>query len=304
MHIDGNMQIVMKKNILKLLLILILLAGTGKSTFAQTSASRSGSATVQARVGDIYLNLSGYVSPYASIVLTYTNNAFLGSAVADRYGNFSFSQIKIDRGFTGYCLTAVDFKRVGESTVCVSFAPSYVSVTNNDLFLPPTQALLAKEIKVGGLAVVFGYTMPGALVTIHLSNGRTINVQADSAGYYRYEIADLKVGIYKLYSSAGYNNKISLNPTKQMDIKVTSTITTEEKIKEITKQIRRKLELATPEAELEGGGKLAGLPVFSSIYFWLISLIGLLLILLLLFLYLKKRKKEEPDLEDFKGLNS
>lgn len=177
---------------------------------------------VSAAVGELYLNVSGYVSPYASIVMTTADGTFLRAAVADGFGNFYISQVLIRRGFSGFCLTAVDFKRLGESTTCFSFPPAQKNITMTDLFLPPTLGLFKTEIAAGQTAFAFGYTMPGAKVTLHLSNGRTLTTFADSKGYYEFNIRDLKAGKYLLFAKANYQNKDSLTPTKKILLKALS----------------------------------------------------------------------------------
>ena len=91
-----------------------------------------------------------------------------------------------------------------------------------DIFLPPTLGLLRNEIGEGGEAIAFGYTMPGALVTLHLSNGKTYTTTADQTGYYEFHIKDLRAGIYKLFATAEYKNKQSLTPTKKIQLKALS----------------------------------------------------------------------------------
>ena len=54
---------------------------------------------VSAKVGDFYLNLSGYVSPFSSIILT-SDGVFIRATTADQYGNFSISEVLIKSGFS------------------------------------------------------------------------------------------------------------------------------------------------------------------------------------------------------------
>ena len=79
-----------------------------------------------------------------------------------------------------------------------------------DIFLPPTLGLSRTEIGENSEALAFGYTMPGAKVTLHLSNGQTLTTYADETGYYEFKIRGLKAGKYELYATAEYNNKESL----------------------------------------------------------------------------------------------
>ncbi len=174
---------------------------------------------VSATVGELALSVSGFISPYASIVMTSGDGVFLRAAVADEKGNFSISQMLIKKGFSKFCLNAVDFKRIGESTTCFSFPPAKQSITMNNLFLPPTLGLSKTEVAEGSTVLAFGYTMPGATVVLHLSNGKTITATADATGYYSYNLKDLKAGSYDLFTKAYYKEKESLAPTKNLKLK-------------------------------------------------------------------------------------
>jgi hypothetical protein len=180
-------------------------------------ALTSPSVTVSATVGEYYLNVSGYIAPYASIVLT-SNGIFYRSTVADKYGNFSLSGIQIRTGFSGFCILAKDFHNIGESYTCFSFPPATGDITMKDLFLPPTLALERNEIQSGGTAKAYGYTMPLALVRLHVS-GKIITTYADAEGYYEVIIANVPAGSYSLFADATYNGKNSEQPSRTLTLK-------------------------------------------------------------------------------------
>jgi len=190
-----------------------------KTVFA--SEGSSGSAKISARVGEFHLNVSGYISPHASIVMT-SDGVFIRATVADRYGMFSFLNILINKGFSHFCLDAIDFKRLGESYTCFNFNPATGDITMTDIFLPPTLGLSRTEIAENSEVTAYGYTMPGAKVTLHLSNGTTLTTTADETGYYEFKIRGLKAGKYELYSTAEYNNKESLAPTRKIQLRALS----------------------------------------------------------------------------------
>lgn len=173
---------------------------------------------VEASVGEFYLNLSGYIAPNASIVLT-IDGIFARATVADANGNFYISDVLIKKGFSSFCLDAIDFQRLGESYTCFNIPPAEASVTMKDIFLPPTLGLSRTEINEGSSAKAFGYSMPGALVSLYLSNGKVLITRADSTGYYEFTIKDLKAGSYSLYTRAELNHKQSLEPTKKLKLK-------------------------------------------------------------------------------------
>lgn len=188
-----------------------------------TSHVKGSNVEVLAKVGEYYLSVSGYVSPYASILMT-SDGVFLRSAVADENGDFSISQVLIKPGFTSFCLTAIDVKKIGESETCFTIAPANSDIVMTDLFLPPTLGLARTEIAENASTTAFGYTMPGALVTLRFSNGKTIIVQADETGYYTTTIEGFKAGSYEVYATAEYEGKPSLAPTKFLQFKTLSLV--------------------------------------------------------------------------------
>jgi len=177
--------------------------------------------TAQAQVGNFYLNLSGYISPYASVVLT-IDGIFARATVADAGGNFSISGVLIKKGFSHFCLEAVDFKRLGDSYTCFDIPPAKGEVTMKEIFLPPTLGLSKNVIAEGGETLAYGYTMPGAEVTLYLSNGQKLTAFADQTGYYVFHIKNLKAGKYNLYARSIYNHKESLAPTKTVQLRALS----------------------------------------------------------------------------------
>ncbi|MCL5072703.1 MAG: carboxypeptidase-like regulatory domain-containing protein [Actinobacteria bacterium] len=189
--------------------------------FAVPAAQASFKVPVQAQVGKLYLSLSGYISPYASVVLT-IDGVFVRATVADAGGNFSMSGVLIKEGFSNFCLEAVDFKSLGDSFTCFNVPPAKGNVTMKDIFLPPTLGLSKNVIAEGGDTLAYGYTMPGALVTLYLSNGQKLTVFADNTGYYTFRIKNLKAGKYNLYAKANYNRKDSLAPTKTVQLRALS----------------------------------------------------------------------------------
>jgi hypothetical protein len=208
----------MSKSLLVVLISIVLFASMAVQASAQTPPLPAASlkTEVQASVGEFYLNLFGYISPFASVVLS-SDGVFIKGTTADAQGNFSFSQILINRGFAGFCLDAVDFKRIGESYTCFSIPPATNSVTMKDIFLPPTLGLSRTTVNEGGSATAFGYTMPKAKVTLHV-NGELRTAYADASGYYEFALENLKAGKYSLYATAEYKQKDSLSPTKKLQL--------------------------------------------------------------------------------------
>lgn len=113
-----------------------------------SAASKSGSTQVFGSIGEFYLNISGFISPFASIVMT-SDGVFIRAIVADENDNFSISEVLIKKGFSHFCLDAIDFKRIGKSYTCFSFPPAEADITMTDIFLPPTLGLSREEIANG-----------------------------------------------------------------------------------------------------------------------------------------------------------
>lgn len=183
-------------------------------SFAQINPDPTAPVDVKASVGDFYLNISGYIAPYASIVLT-ADGVFLRSTVADSKGYFYISSILMKRESKEICLDAIDFKRIGESFTCFKVP---LSGRMDNIFLPPTLGLSKTEIGEGENVIAAGYSMPHALVKLHF-NGKVLTVFADETGYYEFKLDNIKAGKYELYATAEYDNKESLEPTKKTQLR-------------------------------------------------------------------------------------
>lgn len=174
--------------------------------------------TVGAQVGQFSVNFSGIIAPYASVVMT-IDNTVVRSTVADANGNFFLSQITVSDGFDHFCLTAVDVRRLGQSKACFQIPPVTSNYTKSGIFLPPTLGLYKTEIQVGEKAKAWGYSMPGATVTLHLSDGRTLTTTADTTGYYEFDPKFDKAGDYELFADASYKKQNSEEPVDKVKLK-------------------------------------------------------------------------------------
>lgn len=195
------------------------------SVHAQTlfpSQAQSKPVDIVATVGRFYLSIQGYQSPYASIVMTTKSGIFLRSAVADSKGYFTISEILITDTFSGFCLTAIDFKRIGQSDACIDINETITGdITRNDIFLPPTIGLSKKQINAGQNALIFGYTMPNADVTLFI-DGKEVSLKADETGYYAYEFKNVPAGTYTFTASAMLAGKESLPPLHKVSLEALS----------------------------------------------------------------------------------
>lgn len=189
---------------------------------AATLSPEHGNVQVEAAIGQFYLNLSGYIAPYASVVMV-VDGIVYKSVVADVSGNFYIAQVLVKEGFTHFCLDAVDVKRLGESEACFTIPPVHANYTRNNIFLPPTIGLFRTEVTVGSNAIVWGYSMPGAIVHIRFPDGTVIDVVADKNGYYEAHPKLDKVGTFTLFADATLSGKKSENPVKGVTLKAITT---------------------------------------------------------------------------------
>ena len=182
-------------------------------TLSRTNAQ---STKLQASVGKYYFSVSGYVSPFASIVL-YSNSIFMASTVADPKGNFSIKGVLINEGFSDFCFEVVDVKRVGDSFTCLKIPAATGDTQRENIFLPPTVGLSARKINPRSSIFASGYSMPNAKVILSISKDIKIEVIADASGFYKYEIKDLASGKYSLFATASYEKKDSEKPSRKKD---------------------------------------------------------------------------------------
>jgi hypothetical protein len=184
--------------------------------------SKGGDSVVTATVGQFHISITGYQSPYASIILKTQNGTFLASTTADAKGYFSITDILINSSTLQYCFQAVDFKRIGESDSCITVSGTInKDLAYTDIFLPPTIGLSKKQINAGQDGIIFGYTMPGATVYLDIE-GKVIIVTADETGYYTYTYKKVPEGVFRISASAEFTGKKSLAPTNDVILEAVS----------------------------------------------------------------------------------
>ena len=97
------MNILPKKKLIVCILLLVFVFAGIFSGFCQAASKGSASVNVSGRIGEFCLSVSGYISPYASVVMT-SDGVFLGATVADKNGVFAFECRLIRKGFSHFCL--------------------------------------------------------------------------------------------------------------------------------------------------------------------------------------------------------
>lgn len=178
--------------------------------------SQSKDTVVKATVGQFHISITGYQSPYASIILKTQSGTFLASTTADAQGYFSISNILINSAVLQYCFQAIDFKRIGESDACITVSGEITKdITYSDVFLPPTIGLSKKQINAGQDGIIFGYSMPGATVYLDIE-GKIITVTADETGFYTYTYKSVPEGVFRISATAQLSDKKSLAPINEV----------------------------------------------------------------------------------------
>lgn len=238
---------------------------------ASKAATQSGTITTKAVVPGSNIVVSGFTSPFASVVLT-ADTQFVISTTADAQGNFSV-QILVAVGAKALCLDAIDFKRLGSSQACIDI-PAHTTI---GLFLPPTIGLLSKTVNAGQDATIYGYSLPRSTVIITSKDGKSYTVQTDDTGYYSYTIQSVPAGTFVFSAVGQVLGAQSLPPTGGVELKSLSPL---QKAQQQAKKTAQALVTI----------------VTSNLIFILLFLL-FLVILVLLFLFWKRRKKKKEGEE-------
>ena len=141
------------------------------------------------------------------------------STTADSNGNFAFTSVKVAKGFTTFCLDGIDYKRLGESESCFTIPPVEAPYSRSEIFLPPTLGVFRANVNIGSNALVFGYGMPGATISVKLDGKEACVRTADKTGYYECNILICKEGNHEVYADSVLNNKPSEPQLKRVLIK-------------------------------------------------------------------------------------
>lgn len=204
--------------ILTFLYVSILSSPVFAQVASTSAATQSGVTNVTVTVSGNIMTLSGYIAPFASIVLS-INGTVIASTVADSAGNFSFSNIAVPKASSSVCLESVDFKKLGQSEACIGIIAVNGVISRSNVFLPPTFGVQRTDVLVGNSAIGFGYGMPGATITVHINDLSGCVVTADTTGYYQCSIVIQKEGDNTLFADAVLKGKASEQQLKKILIK-------------------------------------------------------------------------------------
>lgn len=260
-------QVLMKKLAIFVTLLLSTALLLQKPAFAaSTVATQSGTITTSATIKGTTFTVSGFTSPFASVVIT-TSGQFLVSTTADTQGNFS-APVTVPLNTTALCLDALDFKRLGQSQACID-----TKTTNPiGLFLPPTIGLLSTTVDAGQNATIYGYSLPRSTVLIN-SDGQTYTIATDDTGYYTYTITSVPAGTFVFSALGEVLGAQSLPPTGGVELKVLSPI---EKASATAQDIGKTI------ASIAGSYLI---PILLSILF--------VIIFILVYLYIRRKKEKK-----------
>ena len=245
---------------------------------AQT-ATQSSQTAITVTVAGTSVSISGYIAPFASVVLTVNGN-ILGSVVADSKGNFSFSNVIAPKATSTLCLTAEDFKKLGTSEACISVTPTNGVIAKTGVFVPPTLGVQRTNVYVGNDAIAFGYGMPGAQITVHINDDMGCTVTAQTTGYYTCAIIIKTTGNNTLFADATLLGKPSEKQLQKVLIQGISLVK--------PSAVPTLGFLLTPAPALPGFAQLLAIP------WWMWILLALVVIILLIILLRKFRPEAIP----------
>ncbi len=266
----------MKLRLFSLFLFLFIFTVTFHDKVEAASATQSAQTNVQVTVAGYSLSVSGYIAPFASVVLT-INNTVITSTTADAQGNFSFSNVTVPKATSTICFDAVDYKKLGQSEACVSVTPINGVITKTGIFLPPTLGVQRTDVQIGDDALAFGYGMPGARITVHLNGNTGCSVIADIGGYYACNIKIQKAGNNELFADSVLAGKPSEQQLKKILIQGISGFK------------------PTAGPTPSGLGQLPGFNLFE-IPWWVWLLLVLIVIILIIILLRKYRPTALPGI--------
>lgn len=232
---------------------------------APIPATQSGIITTKATVPGAVIIVSGFTSPFASVVLT-ADTKFITSTTADAEGDF-YVQIDVPIKTQTLCLDAIDFKRLGSSQACID-VPTHTTI---GLFLPPTIGLLSRTVNAGQNATIYGYSLPRSTVVINSKDGKAYIATTDDTGFYSYTIENIPAGTFIFSAIGEVLGAQSLPPTGGVELKSLS-----------------------PLQQVQTEAKKLG-EILSSYLIPIVLFLLFLVICFLIFLFIRKRRKKREE---------
>lgn len=191
-------------------------------TFSTKTYAAANYVSVGAQVPGPVATISGIASPNAFITAS-SSAQVLGSTSSDSQSNFSFVSLGLFNGIKELCFDMTDFKKLGNSLSCLTFAPLYVNKEFQNVFLPPTIGLSANKITTGGSVTIQGYSVALAAIEIRVRGSKNFVLSADKSGLYSYSYQNVPAGTYHISAAAIYKKQKSLEPKNEVELIVSSS---------------------------------------------------------------------------------
>lgn len=169
--------------------------------------------------GDGRVIINGYAFP-GSTVSILVDGQFADDVRARNDGTFSITLDEIARGVYTFGIYATDDNEVRSSTFSTSFTVSGArGTTLSNINISPSIEVVPDPVDVGATAIVRGYTIPNASVTIENRNEKnngsasTLFATSDGDGFWQTELstAGLSRGTYQIRAKGEQTDGVSTN---------------------------------------------------------------------------------------------
>ena len=126
------------------------------------------STKISATVGENYLTISGYTSPFAQVTLTSSAGNLNRETTADSTGFFVFKSIFLPKKIGEISLLAEDTAGLVSSPVFLPEPPNNQDVFIENILLSPTITVAESQINPGETISASGKTFPNSQIEVHL----------------------------------------------------------------------------------------------------------------------------------------
>lgn len=160
--------------ILVLLVTLAIIGLTTSSNPPPETPSIKGTYTIQystkisATVGEHFLTLSGWTSPYARVILSSSANSLFGQTTADETGFFLFKFIFLPYKIGELALLAQDVNGFSSPPLYLPEPPAGQDLFIENVLMPPTLSLSSGLVNYQQTVSASGKTFPNSKVAIYL----------------------------------------------------------------------------------------------------------------------------------------
>ncbi len=160
-------------------------------------------------LGDSYVSVRGRAYPSATVNFL-IDSSVVGTVVADKNGNFTFST-KADPGSVTLGIWATDKDNNRSVTLNNTFDVTQGAVTNlSNVILPPTLKLEKQEVDPGDVVKISGQATPNSIIEFFLDkqDNTFATVNVDSNGNWEFELdtANLSVAEHIIRAKTLFDN--------------------------------------------------------------------------------------------------